>query len=60
MLQSIYNINSLNADITVDYKFFYRYLDIETTDVSHIDLKRVYKVSYIRDQYGVLQTIVFS
>lgn len=60
VLQSIYQINSLNVDIKVDTQFFNRYLDIEETDVTGIDLKRLYKVSYLRDQKGVLQTIVFS
>jgi hypothetical protein len=60
VLQSIYQINSLNVDIKVDTLFFNRNLDIETTDVTGIDLKRLYKVSYLRDQQGVLQTIVFS
>lgn len=60
VLQSIYQINSLNVDIKVDAQVFNRYLDIETTDVTGIDLKRLYKVSYLRDQKGVLQTIVFS
>ncbi|MGG0821695.1 hypothetical protein ABE099_02370 [Paenibacillus turicensis] len=60
VLQSIYQINRLNVDIKVDAQVFNRYLDIETTDVTGIDLKRLYKVSYLRDQKGVLQTIVFS
>lgn len=60
VLQSIYQINSLNVDIKVDAQVFNRYLDIDTTDVTGIDLKRLYKVSYLRDQNGVLQTIVFS
>ncbi|MBP1903401.1 hypothetical protein J2Z32_000013 [Paenibacillus turicensis] len=60
VLQSIYQINSLNVDIKVDAQVFNRYLDIDTIDVTGIDLKRMYKVSYLRDQKGVLQTIVFS
>ncbi|MDQ0087504.1 hypothetical protein J2T12_000898 [Paenibacillus anaericanus] len=60
VLQSIYQIHSINADIWVEGIPFLRGLNIETTNVSVIDLQRTYDVEYIRDGNGVLKTIVFT
>lgn len=60
VLQSIYQIHSINADIEVRGRPFPKTLDIETTIVSGIDLQRTYDVEYIRDGNGVLETIVFK
>lgn len=60
VLQSIYQIQSINADIWVEGIPFPRDLNIETIVVTSIDLQRTYDVEYIRDKNGVLETIVFT
>jgi hypothetical protein len=61
VLQSIYQIHVLGANIRVgNQTFFYKDLDLETLDVSGIDLRRTYDVTYIRDSNGTVQTIVFT
>jgi len=63
VLQSIYQIHVLGADIqVVDSQtfFFPKNLDLETLDVSGIDLRRTYDVTYYRDSNGTVLTIVFT
>jgi PBP1b-binding outer membrane lipoprotein LpoB len=60
VLQSIRQMKMLDANIRVVNKYFYRSDDIESIDVSGIDLNRTYVVSYIRDSQGKVQTIVFT
>ncbi|MEK4983585.1 hypothetical protein [Bacillus sp. FSL K6-6540] len=59
VIQSIFHIHELDADIMVDGITFPKTLDIETVNVSLIDPHRKYIVSYQRDGTGKIQTIVF-
>lgn len=60
VLQSIRNMDYLNADIRVGNRYFSKSEDINDLVVSDIELNRTYEVSYIRDRKGMLQTIVFT
>ncbi|GAB1159674.1 hypothetical protein YWY31_56990 [Paenibacillus illinoisensis] len=60
VLQSIRQMKMLDANIRVVNTYFYSTEDIESIDVSGIDLNRTYVVSYIRDNQGKVQTIVFT
>ncbi|MEK4363995.1 hypothetical protein MKX68_16300 [Paenibacillus sp. FSL M8-0212] len=60
VLQSIRQMKTLDANIRVVNKYFYSSDDIESIDVSGVDLNRTYVVSYIRDSQGKVQTIVFT
>lgn len=60
VLQSIRQMKALDANIRVVNQYFYRSDDIESIDVSGVDLNRTYTVSYIRDSQGKVQTIVFT
>jgi hypothetical protein len=60
VLQSIYHIRELNADIRVNGYLFSKNAEIEDINVSVISLNRTYQVQYIRGSDGEVQTIVFS
>lgn len=60
VLQSIYHIGSIGADIQVDGQEFFRNLDINHMDVSKIDVHRSYVPTYIRDENGGLSKIIFN
>ncbi|WP_435924004.1 hypothetical protein [Paenibacillus sp. DYY-L-2] len=60
VLMSIYHIRELDANIRVDGTFFSKTAEVESLDVSHISLTKTYRVDYIYDSNGTVQTIVFS
>ncbi|WP_212981451.1 hypothetical protein [Paenibacillus azoreducens] len=60
VLQSIYHIRELNADIRVNGYLFSKNAEIEDINVSVISLNRTYQVQYIRGSDGEVHTIVFS
>ncbi|MEB9896268.1 hypothetical protein P4K96_22765 [Bacillus cereus] len=60
VVQSIYHIHHINADIQVRNQFFLKTLDIDETDISGINLQNVYEVTFIRDSAGTLKTIIFT
>ncbi|OAB38444.1 hypothetical protein PGLA_20345 [Paenibacillus glacialis] len=60
VLQSIQQIHNLNANIRVGNQFFSKSLELEVTDVSGVNLDKIYDVSYVRDGMGIVTTIVFT
>lgn len=60
VLQSIQRIAEINADIQVSGQMFVKTLDIDSVDVSVVNLHKTYKVQYIRNSTGDVTTIVFT
>lgn len=54
VLQSIYDIKAIGADIKVDGVLYPKTLEIENADTTGIDVKNMYKEHYIRDIKGNL------
>ncbi|MFB5268095.1 hypothetical protein ACE41H_15110 [Paenibacillus enshidis] len=59
VMQSIFQIAELGADIQVDGYLFSKDAGIEDTDVSIIDLRAVYSSSYQRNGDGRLERLIF-
>ncbi|MGY3386795.1 hypothetical protein ACVWZB_004749 [Paenibacillus polymyxa] len=59
VVQSIFHIHDIHADIQVDGLLFDKNLDMEYTDVSMIDVRGTYRSDYVRDQNGMLQKVIF-
>ncbi|MFS0841359.1 hypothetical protein [Paenibacillus sp. 1P03SA] len=60
VLQSIFHITDINADIEVDGIFFSKALNIDETDVSMIQVNRKYSVDHLRRADGSLHKVVFQ
>ncbi|MEN1990245.1 hypothetical protein [Paenibacillus hubeiensis] len=60
VLQSIQRIQDIGANIQVEGVTFPKYLDIDDADVSMINLRKSYKVQYVRDAKGTVTTIIFT
>jgi hypothetical protein len=60
VLQSIYQIADLDADISVDGYLFPKNLDIDETNVSVIDPSRMYSPRYDRDPTGRLIAVQYT
>jgi hypothetical protein len=60
VLQSIYHIHEIGADIQVDGTQFSQSLIIDQTDVSVIKLNRTYAATYVRNRDGSLNQVVFN
>lgn len=59
VIQTLYQINEIEADIQVNNTQFSKLIDIESTDVSSIDPYKVYTVTFQRDTEGMLEKIIF-
>ncbi|MDP4095283.1 hypothetical protein OIN60_00560 [Paenibacillus sp. P96] len=59
VMQSIFQIAELGADIQVDGYLFSKDVIIEETDVSMIAPQAVYSTAYQRNGDGVLQRVIF-
>lgn len=60
VLQSIQRIQDIRANIQAEGVTFQQTLDIDSTDVSMINLRKTYKVQYVRDASGTVTTIIFT
>ncbi|MBV6717214.1 hypothetical protein [Paenibacillus chitinolyticus] len=60
VLQSIFHISDLDADIDVDGIHFSKALNIDETDVSMIQVNRKYSVEHLRRADGSLHKVVFQ
>jgi len=60
VLQSIQRIQDIRANIQVEGVTFQQTLDIDSADVSMINLRKTYKVQYVRDASGTVTTIIFT
>ncbi|PYY31009.1 hypothetical protein [Paenibacillus illinoisensis] len=60
VLQSIQSIQNIRANIQAEGVTFQQTLDIDSTDVSMINLRKTYKVQYVRDASGTVTTIIFT
>lgn len=60
VLQTLRQINQLNADVQIDSKIYSKTMDIENTDVSGIDTHKTYIVTYQRDRNGALTKLIFK
>ncbi|MFS0874018.1 hypothetical protein [Paenibacillus xylanilyticus] len=60
VLQSIQRIQDIRANIQVEGVTFQQTLDIDSADVSMINLRKTYKVQYVRDASGTVKTIIFT
>lgn len=60
VMQSIFHIKEIGADIQVDSYFFSKSLLIEQTDVSMINLSRKYAASYSRNTDGTINKVIFN
>ncbi|WP_164685080.1 hypothetical protein [Brevibacillus reuszeri] len=60
VLQTIKNMKAIDADVQVGSSFFTKDYDVETIDVSMIDLQKSYKVKFIRNAAGSVTTIKFT
>ncbi|MFB4321661.1 hypothetical protein RB298_04890 [Priestia sp. BR_2] len=59
VIQTLYEINKIEADIEVNHLFFSKNINIESTDVSGIDPYKNYIVTFERNTEGKLQKIIF-
>ncbi|MNC83910.1 hypothetical protein D3C75_1381440 [compost metagenome] len=59
VLQSIFQIAEIDADILVDGYLFQKDADIHETNVGMISLKSVYGIEYFRNDQGKLERVVF-
>lgn len=59
VIQTLFNINNIEADIQVNEIFFSKVTSIESTDISSIDPKKKYQVSFIRNSEGTIEKILF-
>ncbi|MEK4439035.1 hypothetical protein [Paenibacillus sp. FSL K6-2862] len=59
VLQSIQRIQDIRANIQVEGVTFQQTLDIDSADISMINLRKTYKVQYVRDAKGTVTTIIF-
>ena len=60
VLQSIQRIQDIRANIQVEGVTFQQTLDIDSADVSMINLSKTYNVQYVRDASGTVTTIIFT
>ncbi|CAJ0571290.1 unnamed protein product, partial [Mesorhabditis spiculigera] len=60
VLQSIQRIQDIRANIQVEGVTFQQTLDIDSADVSMINLRKTYNVQYVRDAIGTVTTIIFT
>lgn len=60
VLQSIQRIKEIKANIQVEGVIFQQTLNIDNVDVSMINLRKSYKVKYVRDTSGIVTTIIFT
>lgn len=60
VLQSIFHIQEIGADIQVDGYYFSKGLIIDQTNVSMIDLTGNYAATYVRNTDGTLNQVVFN
>ncbi|MDK8193266.1 hypothetical protein QP794_24565 [Paenibacillus sp. UMB7766-LJ446] len=60
VLQSIQRIQDIRANIQVEGVTFQQTLDIDSADVSMINLRKTYNVQYVRDASGTVTTIIFT
>lgn len=59
VIQTLYQINEIEADIQVNNTQFSKLIDIKSTDVSSIDPYKVYIVTFQRNTEGMLEKIIF-
>ncbi|MGM1023176.1 MAG: hypothetical protein ACQEXV_22320 [Bacillota bacterium] len=60
VVQSIFHIAEIGADIQVDGLLFDKNLNMDYTDVSMVDVHGTYRTQYIRDNNGVLLRVIFK
>ncbi|MFM9280874.1 hypothetical protein [Paenibacillus jiagnxiensis] len=59
VVQTIFQIAAIGADIQVEGYLFSKDVNIDDTDVSMIPLKATYTTEYQRDSQGNLQRVIF-
>ncbi|QNR65214.1 hypothetical protein IAQ67_14960 [Paenibacillus peoriae] len=59
VVQSIFQIAEINADIQVDGLLYDKNLNMDYTDVSMINVNDMYRTEYQRDSDGILQKLIF-
>ncbi|WPP42240.1 hypothetical protein SK066_04595 [Paenibacillus hunanensis] len=60
VVQTLYQIQELNATVLVNGQRFDSSMDPDEMDVSHIDVNRTYHPTYVRDTQGRLTLLTYD